>query len=200
MFVVFEGIDGSGKSTVIGNIEKKILALGRLAHITSEPSSFNVGREIRTILKSGDNSNASHRIMALLFAADRLNHVESEILPAVQRDEIVLCDRYKFSSMAYQSVKNEMEWVESLNKFAVNPDLTIFLSVSVDNALKRIDSRLEKKEIFEKRDFLEKIDANYDFLIKKYGKEMKIVTLDGNESAGMVADKAWQVIKTNMGL
>lgn len=195
MFIVFEGIDGSGKSTLIKNIAEKLEYANKKVHITSEPTSFNVGKEIRTLLKSGNDSDASHRIMALLFAADRLNHIENDVFPAVKRGEIVLCDRYKLSSMAYQSVRNEMSWVESLNKFAVNPNLTFFVSVSVDNALKRIDSRLETREIFEKRDFLEKIDANYDFLIKKYKSEMSVEILDGNDSAEIIAEKAWLIIQ-----
>ncbi len=195
MFIVFEGIDGSGKSTLIKNIAEKLESVNEKVHITSEPTSFNVGKEIRTLLKSGSDSDASHRIMALLFAADRLNHIENDVFPAVKRGKIVLCDRYKLSSMAYQSVRNEMSWVESLNKFAVNPDLTFFISVSVDNALKRIDSRLETREIFEKRDFLEKIDANYDFLIKKYKREMSVEILDGNDSAEVIAEKAWFIIQ-----
>jgi len=161
MFIAVEGIDGSGKSTAIKEIERFLISEKRAFHLTNEPSSLKIGTLIRDLLKIKEpDQEYYHKKMALLFAADRLDHLEKEINPNLQCGKIVVTDRYILSSIAYQSLTLPQEWVESINRYALLPDLLIYIKVSVDTALKRILGRGMEKEIFEKKEYLETIKKN----------------------------------------
>ena len=130
-FIVFEGIDGSGKSTQIQNISKRLKAENLKVYTTFEPTDGPVGSLIRQML-SGEIAT-DQRTIASLFAADRTDHLTNQkngIKQKVDQGEIVLCDRYYFSSYAYHAQYIDMEWVihaNSLNAEILKPDLTIFI-------------------------------------------------------------------------
>lgn len=101
-FIVLEGIDGSGTTTQLSRVSAALRTLGHRVHETREPTGGRIGKLIREQLS--DPSGVSARCLALLFAADRIDHLDREILPALARGEVVVCDRYVMSSLVYQSL------------------------------------------------------------------------------------------------
>ncbi|ABR54266.1 dTMP kinase [Methanococcus vannielii SB] len=149
-FIVFEGIDGSGKTT-----QAKMLAEKLNAEYTCEPTTGKIGRTIREVLSG---SECKKETLALLFAADRVEHV-SEIEKMLQKSHVVT-DRYVYSSIIYQTMQGiSKEFIYSINFFAKIPDIVVILDVDTEEALKRMEFR--EKEIFEKIEFQKKIKQEY---------------------------------------
>ncbi len=181
MFIAVEGIDGSGKSTTIKELEKYLTNKGHDLFLTAEPTSMDSGKQIREVLAQKDKgSPLVHEMLALMFASDRLNHLREQIWPALQQKKTVVTDRYLFSSIAYQSTRVNYEWIKGINRFAMLPDILVYIEVSIDNALDRLDIFRHKKELYETREFLEQISANYKKVISEFEGMMKVVCLDGN--------------------
>ena len=172
-FMVFEGIDGSGTSTHT----RKVSAWLRKLEIeevvqTSEPTKGMIGQLIKERLKEGGeergNNNEEAVIDALLFAADRIEHVKKEILPALNEGKIVVCTRYVESSIVYQTSQGlDTNFIEKINKYAVNPDLVIILDISPEIALKRATRKRWEK--FENKLFLTKVREFYKKRAKEKG-------------------------------
>jgi dTMP kinase len=159
-FVVLEGIDGSGSTTQARRLVEQLNERGREAVFTCEPSEGPVGRLIRAALEhrlvdqQGVERTLDWATLALLFAADRADHVESVVRPALEHDRVVVSDRYDLSSLAYQSVSagsppGALAWIRELNSRVVRPDLTIVLNVSADVAEHRRRVRAQARELFE---------------------------------------------------
>lgn len=167
-FIVFEGIDGSGTSTQAARLASRLRAEGRTAHLTHEPSDGPIGMLIRQVLRrrivvpTGEGSRApGMETMALLFAADRMDHLESEITPRLERGELVLCDRYLYSSLAYQTATRPMAsgddaeeratiaWLLELNRYARAPDVVLLFDISAAEAGRRRAIRGGDEELFE---------------------------------------------------
>ena len=183
-FVTFEGIDGSGKSTQIQNISKRLKAQDLKIYTTFEPTDGHVGSLIRQML-SGTIS-IDQRTIASLFAADRTDHLTNQkngIKKKVDNGELVLCDRYYFSSYAYHAQYIDMEWIihtNSLNAEILKPDLTIFIDVDPDVCIERIKLSRSQFEMYEKIDVMKKVRANYFKAFDKLKDQEKVVVVDGN--------------------
>ena len=184
LFIAFEGIDGSGKSTQIDLIGEYLKKMGRDVFVTCEPSDFRVGKMIREYLRGeikGDN-----RVIAALFVADRLEHILDEnkgMLKKRNEGAVVLTDRYYFSSYAYQSVDMPMEWIINANSEAaklMRPDVTIFLDISPEVAMERIRKGREETELFENKERLKATRENYfeAFERLKNSEKVEIVNAD----------------------
>lgn len=146
-FIAFEGIDGSGKSTLVRLTYEMLSRRGLQVVRTKEPSSGPIGRFIRAQIGEMDG-RLSAWALALLFAADRLDHAERLIRPSLERGLIVLSDRCLYSSLAYQGAEGvSREWIRELNRFAPRPDLCILLDVRPETGMRRIGRR--SKTIFE---------------------------------------------------
>ena len=158
--IAFEGIDGAGTTTQIRFAGDFLRQEGFEVHETAEPSTGFIGIGIRDILK-GDQSTTSEAL-ALLFAADRLDHVAKEIQPNLQEGRIVLTDRYLLSSLAYQSMDNPLEWICALNSKAWRPDLNIYFQISPSKAVARVKSRGGPEELFDAQVKQEKIAQAYE--------------------------------------
>jgi len=156
LLIALEGIDGAGKTTIAKMIVERLDRRGIEARYTMEPTRSLFGRILRDMaLESG----VDPRLEALLFAADRIHHLEKVVKPLLARGVIVVSDRYLHSSLAYQSVTTgDSRWVEELNKFARKPDLGIYLDVRPSEGLKRLKRR---KTRFEDESFLEKVRRRY---------------------------------------
>ncbi len=164
--LVFEGIDGSGKSSAIQNLSKILKKRGVASLQTAEPSEGETGRKLREALHQG---GLSQNEMNALFIADRKEHLKTMLLPALKRGEVVLCDRYIHSNYAYQGASGEsLASLEKKNAFALKakkPDVIFYFDLPVALALSRVGFRSNKEEvsksIFEKELFLEKVRTIY---------------------------------------
>lgn len=186
MFIAVEGIDGCGKSTTVKEIARFLKSKGHDIMLTAEPTAMATGVLIRQFLKEERISPLLQHKLALMFAADRIEHLEKEVLPALSNGKTVITDRYLFSSVAYQSLSLPYDWVLDLNRFARLPDLLVFIDASVDIALSRITSRGAEKEIFEKREILENIKLNYDKVLSEFSGRLKLVKLNGELPADKI--------------
>ncbi len=160
LFVAVEGIDGAGTTTQARLLAEWLRSQGRQVVLTAEPTDGPVGRVIREILR-GEMASVGEETMALLFAADRALHLHQRILPALERGAAVVSDRHYLSSLAYQSVQVEMEWVAELNSRFHRPDLTVLLDLDPDVALSRKEAEGGEPERYERRDYLRQVRENY---------------------------------------
>ena len=166
-FIVVEGIDGSGKGTAIKGMREWLASkgLGRNSVFsTREPSDSAHGKKAREILRSGDNPKERAEELLLLYLKDRAGHLEKEIIPALRNGKIVICDRYKYSTVAYQAAQGiDIKGLVEKNRGFRKPDLAIILDITAKDAIRRIegDSGRDAKEMFEKKEFLEKARANF---------------------------------------
>lgn len=166
-FIVFEGIDGSGKSEqyrrLTRNLEKKRYPVVQ----TKEPTvDLPVGKLIRSILYQ--EQQVAEEALALLFAADRVDHTEKKIKPALEQGSVVVSDRYVYSSLAYQSggMKKELglEWVHAINAYAVMPDVTVYLDITPEVGQSRLANgqvRVKDHTFFESLSQQERIRSAY---------------------------------------
>jgi dTMP kinase len=142
-FLVFEGIDGSGTTTQRTLIAERLRARGHRVHETREPSDGRIGALTRALLAvvPGQPRTVDAAGLALLFAADRLEHLVREVEPALARGEIVICDRYVVSSWVYQSLDCDPAWVRTINARARWPDRTFVFDLDPELALARVAER-----------------------------------------------------------
>jgi dTMP kinase len=193
-FVVLEGLDGAGTTTQLQRMAEALRADGHAVTTTCEPSAGPVGALIRQALKGRavlpGGAPMSHESLALLFAADRLDHLAAEIRPALERGVHVLCDRYVLSSLAYQGATVDMGWVSSLNNRALAADLTLFLEVDVSTASRRRRTRGGPSELYEVDAHQRKIAAQYRRAIALRQKSERIEVIDGTQAPEAVTRRA----------
>lgn len=172
VFVVLEGIDGCGSTTQARRLVRELEDRGTDALFTCEPSEGPLGRLIRAALEHRltDQGGTQHSLdwvtLALLFAADRADHVENVVRPALARGAVVVSDRYDLSSLAYQSVsagspRGAVSWIRELNSRVPRPDLTIVLDVSAEIAERRRRARAHADELFEVPELQERLAETY---------------------------------------
>jgi dTMP kinase len=199
-FVVLEGIDGSGTTTQVARLAERLRSLRVLVRSTREPSDGPVGTLVRQVL-TGRVVNPGGRApgwatMSLLFAADRMDHVESEIEPVLAAGGVVLSDRYDASSLAYQSVssgaeaREAVEWIRSLNRYVRRPDLTIVLDLPPDVAAERRDYRGEAAQLYEQNEVQRALAAFYRDLAKHMPND-RVVLVDASGSVEAVHARIW---------
>lgn len=181
IFIVIEGIDGAGKSTQAKLLAKWFETKGYDVILTKEPTDTAFGKLIRKLVLTGgregiiDGAKISHEAEALLFAADRAEHVKKLIEPSIKAGKVVISDRYFYSSLAYQWARGlDLEWLINLNKFAIRPDLVILLDLPVKESMKRINGRQLKSEFDRIAELQKKVRENYLKLVEMFP-EMKIV-------------------------
>ena len=174
-FIVFEGTDGSGKSTQMKMLGKYLKAKGISVYGTHEPTDSPFGALLRACLTG--RVETDERAIAALFAADRIDHITNSvngIMKKLEEGTTVLCDRYYFSSFAYNGGFVPLEWVIELNKPAMNllrPDLTVFLDLPAEESMKRVARRgeTERYETVEKQKRIR--DKYFDVFRMFAGKE-----------------------------
>ena len=188
LFVVLDGVDGCGSTThthlLAGFLENEKLKV----HITKEPSSFETGVLLRKFLK---NNNIPPTTDALMFAADRSLHYNNEIKKKLDEGYIVISDRYKESSLVYQSLQSDkisIEWVKEINKHAGAPDITIILDIDPKVSLARKSA--ENLEKFENIEFLDKVRALY----LKRAKQEGYFVISSDDIIELVQEKIQKII------
>ncbi|MCL6578861.1 MAG: dTMP kinase [Candidatus Bathyarchaeota archaeon] len=181
IFICIEGLDGCGKTTQARLLVRRLIKMGYDAVYTAEPSRGKIGNFIRKYCLHG-GKRMSVVVEALLFAADRFEHVKDVILPALDEGSIVVSDRYVYSSMAYQGAAGlDLKWIEMINEHAIRPNLAIFIDVEPHTVIKRLKS---KKSVMENLETQLKVR---DVYMKFVGKGA-LIRIDGNKSKKEVAD------------
>ena len=198
MFITFEGPDGSGKSTIIQKVYNYLIENNYDVIKTREPGGSPIAEKIRNLILDTENTSMGYRTEALLYAASRAQHVEETILPALNENKIVLCDRFLISSLAYQGVGRGLgiENVRNINEFAINgifPDFVLFFDVDPITTLKRKSSldtadRLEK----EGNNFHERVYNGYKEILNS---EKNIEIIDATQSVEDVFSQCIEVLK-----
>ncbi len=202
-FVAFEGIDGSGTTTQAALAATSLRQHGFTVLNTREPSDGPIGSLIRHALRGrlrlpGDVGPLTEQTLALMFAADRLDHLEAEILPALNDGAVVICDRYVLSSLAYQGATCPMDWVVQINSTAASPDLTIFLDVKLETAARRRAGRGGSQELFESDERQRRVIRQYAAAIRRLEKRERILPIDGDRSADEVASEVLEAIRSDL--
>ena len=180
-FIVFEGIDGSGKSTQAKLLKAYLENTNIECVSTLEPTYGRVGTLLHEILSGKEKADPG--VIAALFAADRLEHI-SEMEKSLKEGKTVISDRYYLSSLAYQSTDLPYEWVYALNERAMSilkPDYTFFVDVSPENSLSRIEKGRESFEIYENLEKLSHVRNKYLEIIDKLSSDENIFIIDGNK-------------------
>lgn len=186
-FICIEGIDASGKTTqakiLVRNLKRKRID----AIYTTEPSKGKIGKLIRQHVLAREK-RVPVALEALLFAADRLDHLESEVEPALEKRRIIVCDRYVYSSLAYQGAADlSRDWIQGINQFAVVPDLAIFLDVSPEVVLKRLK---RKRTVMENSGNLQKVREVYLGLVT----DEKMIMIEGDKPVKDVAEDILKLV------
>ena len=187
VFIVFEGIDGSGKSTHIEALAEELKGRGYNVLQTSEPSKDRIGNFIRRYAERNDH-RLTPETEALLFAADRFEHVMTVVEPALKRGRIVISDRYLYSSLAYQGAGGlDLDWIREMNRFAPKPDLGILLDLLPEFSLQRVERR---KTVFEVSDYLRKVRNIYLRLVE----EGELVRVDADKPRKAVREEVFSLV------
>jgi dTMP kinase len=194
-FIVLEGLDGAGTTTQLARISNRFRASGRSCYATAEPTDAPIGRLIRSALRK--EIAVDPCTLALLFAADRNEHLFAKlhgIVARLDRGEIVICDRYLFSSLAYQSVGCGYDFVRSLNAPFPLPQHLIFIDVPPEECQRRIAKR-EGKELFEELEMQNEILRNYHRGIDSImASSTRVATIDGMLPEVEVEEKVWSLV------
>lgn len=186
MYIVFEGIDGAGKSTQIGMLKEWIEANGFKVELQVEPTDSEVGKLIREILQRPDaNTERVQRVLGLLFAADRLLIMDK----LEDKSKIIISDRSFISSLAYQE---PADWIEVLNRYAKKPDLLILLDLDV----KRSVARTSGEDTFENEEFLTGVKENYLNLAENFEHQI----IDANNGVNKVSSDIKKAVAPYLGI
>jgi dTMP kinase len=196
-FITFEGVDGCGKSTQTVMLSEKLTELGLTVTSIREPGGTRVSESIREILLYRDTDELSARTEALLMTASRSQVTREVIIPALERGEIVIADRYADSTLAYQGGGRNLniDWLIKLNTFAtyeLQPDITFLIDISIEEGINRqkdIFDRIEK----EGSQFLNDVKNTYTSIANRFGN--RIVIVDGHKDKNTIHDLIWQELR-----
>jgi len=172
-FICIEGLDASGKTTQARRLVRELRRRGFKAVYTTEPSPGEIGKFIRTYILQRKR-RVPIAVEALLFAVDRVDHLEHRVKPALQEGKIVVSDRYVYSSLAYQGAAGlDLNWIEEINRSVVTPDLAIYIDVPPEMVVKRIK---RKRSVMERLEVQRKVREVY----VKFVEDGRLIRVDGN--------------------
>jgi dTMP kinase len=179
-FIVIEGLDGSGKTTQARLLVQKLRSSHNAVY-TTEPSRGKIGSFIRECCLF-EEKRLDSAAEALLFAADRIEHVRNEVVPALNKGFLVISDRYVYSSLAYQgSAGLSLEWIEAINRHALKPDLAIFIDVTPETVMQRLS---RKKSVMETLEIQRKVREVY----LKFVANDALVRIDGEKPVAELSE------------
>ena len=191
LFIVFEGLDGSGSSTQVDLLTNHLNQIGYYVFATKEPTNNLIGGLIRGALKK--DWSPSGECLQLLFAADRAYHLTREVIPNLEKGNIIISDRYFFSTIAFGSVSDDPQWLEKLNQKFLIPDITFLMKVSPKECIKRIGKSRNEFELFEEEKKLQKTWLAYINLSKR--KEFPTIVIDGEKTIRQIEEEIFQHVK-----
>ena len=180
LFIVFEGCDGSGKTTISQGVYNKLQELGYPVIYTREPGGIDISEQIRDIILDPKNETMDNRTEALLYAASRRQHLIEKVLPAIEDNKIVICDRFVYSSLVYQGYAREIgvDEVWRINDFAIEgrlPSRTIFLDIKPEIGLERISNRKFRDRLDQESiDFHQRVYEGYKEINQKFKSNIEV--------------------------
>ncbi len=198
LFIAFEGIDGSGKSTQVKLLTDNLKKAGQKVYSTFEPTDSPIGSVIRSIFNH--RIEADHRAIAGLFVADRLDHLLNKtngILSKLEDGYTVITDRYYFSSYAYHGAHMSLDWVieaNSLSADLLRPDLNIYIDISPEISMKRLANGRSSMELYETMDNLRNVRDKYLEAMEHLKFKENIFMTDGNRSPELIASDIWNKV------
>ncbi|MFA6049101.1 MAG: dTMP kinase [Candidatus Micrarchaeia archaeon] len=196
-FIAIEGIDGSGKGTICQMLADELGKRFKVI-LTAEPSNSPFGKKLRLMLAKDKNPSANAEKYMDLFVKDREHHCKNTLLPALASGFVVLCDRYKYSTLAFQSAQGiPPQKIIKMHKGLPVPDLAIILDVTPRIAMARMEGRGKKKEKFEKLEFMRTLRANYSSLPKLLPKE-NIKKVNANKPVKQVFSAALKLVEKQL--
>jgi dTMP kinase len=201
LFIAFEGIDGSGKSTQVKLLTEKLEKAGLKVHTTCEPSGSPIGKLIRDIFTH--KMAADHRTIAALFVADRLDHLLNKndgILKKLEEGYTVITDRYYFSSYAYQSAHVDLDWVIQANALSaglLRPDLNIYIDITAEQSMRRINKGRTSTELYETLENLQNVRDRYFEVMEMLKEEEKLLVTDGDREPEVISNEIWEHLRPN---
>ena len=203
-FITFEGGEGSGKSTVMKDVATRLTKEGYKLVLTREPGGTPIAEEIRNVILDKDNTKMDPRTEALLYAASRRQHLVEKIWPALERGEIVLCDRYLDSSLAYQGGARGLgiDNILQLNNFATEgsfPDLTLLFDIDPRIGLKRIAANANREVNrldLEKIEFHDSVRKTFLSLANRF--KERYVIIDASKPFDEVVEDTYIAIKNRL--
>lgn len=200
VFITFEGPDGAGKTTILGMVAERL----QNVLVTREPGGIDIAEQIRRVILAKENTAMDPRTEALLYAAARRQHLAERVKPALEKGEIVLCDRFVDSSLAYQGYARGLgiEEVWSINQFAIEnmlPELTVYFDIEPELGLQRINKN-KGREInrldLEKLEFHQKVREGYHILMERFPD--RIVKIDASGAIDEVFERTLELVQTKL--
>lgn len=189
MFIAFEGLDGSGQSTQAQLLAENLEKTGKKTLVTKEPTRDTpTGKLIRDVLQG--RIFMSPQALQLLFAADRAEHLRTVIDPALKNNQIVITDRYFFSTIAYGALDVDWKWLKEFNRNFRVPDITFMLKLDPKICLERIASRGSETELFEQNEKLVRVWKNYERIAKEF---TNIHIIDSDRPMQVVHTEIWKI-------
>ena len=201
LFITFEGADGCGKSTQLNLLAEYLTKKGLEVVVTREPGAKGLGEKIREILLNYDGP-VSDRCESFLFLADRAQHIDMIVNPAVEAGKIVLCDRHTDSTVAYQGYGRQLplDRIKMLNEIAVNgrhPDLTFVFDIDVETSMKRVGDDKDRMESAGK-EFHNRVRYGYLEIAKQEPKRVKV--LDATKTIDEISKLVIDLFEQNFGI
>ena len=203
IFITIEGPDGSGKTTALQQVVPRLQQeMNRKVVATREPGGSPIAEKIRSLILDPSHTDMDSRTEALLYAASRRQHLIEKVLPVLESGDVIFCDRFVDSSIAYQGYARGIgeEGIREINQFAtegIEPDVTLYIDVPAEVGIQRIHANLDEREYNrldqEKLDFHEKVRAGYQHLAQ--ANPERIVVVDGTMSRESVAEACYHIIK-----
>ena len=203
IFITIEGPDGSGKTTALQQVVPRLQQeMNRKVVATREPGGSPIAEKIRSLILDPSHTDMDSRTEALLYAASRRQHLIEKVFPVLESGDVIFCDRFVDSSIAYQGYARGIgeEGIREINEFAtegIEPDVTLYIDVPAEVGIQRIHANLDEREYNrldqEKLAFHEKVRAGYQHLAQ--ANPERIVVVDGTMSRESVAEACYHIIK-----
>ncbi|MDE6047052.1 MAG: dTMP kinase [Anaeroplasmataceae bacterium] len=197
LFITFEGGECSGKTTIIKTLCKVLEEKGISYISTREPGGIDIAEQIRSIILDVNNKAMTEETEALLYAASRMQHLKERVIPALERGDIVICDRFLDSSLAYQGYARKLgvDSILKINHFALDhlPDLTLFIDVKPEVALKRLGNRNKSDRLdLEELEFHQNVYDGYHQVCQMYPNRIR--RIDGNRELEVIVEECVSII------
>lgn len=199
-FIVFEGLDGTGTTSQLRLLQEAYAGRGlqERVYFTYEPTDSPIGRMIRSALSDASLFHA--QTVAYLFGADRCEHIygKNGIIEHLDAQQAVFCDRYLFSSLAYQGLTAGEPCAQAVNGLFPLPEYLFFFDLPAETAMQRIAQRNMPREIYEQEPFQQRVAQAYEYVLRQYERtvpEMRIIRIDAAEPIRKIHENIWSTVR-----